>query len=169
MLCCPTELAAYEHGLMPFAKHRHCCLGCCEKDAAYLAQWHRTKDWLHKHKPCSGCAVTLVSGQGKPLRQAVQQDESPTPFSAQSNTTTVRNSSCQPLHASLLTGQDPKNFGIHDDVAPQLVHEQKEILALLLDDQKDLSARVAQLQSLADRVGRLEEQQQQEDGYVVIG
>ena len=81
----------------------------------------------------------------------------------------VRNSSCQPLHASLLTGQDPKKVGIHADDAAQLVHEQKEILALLLDDQKDLRARVAQLQSLADRVGRLEEQQQQEDRCVVIG
>ena len=138
-------------------------------DPTYVVQWQDRYDLLQKHEPCSVCAVTLIRGQRKPLVLTVQQDESPTPFSAQSNTTTVRNSSCQPLHASLLTGQDPKNFGIHDDVAPQLVHEQKEILALLLDDQKDLSARVAQLQSLADRVGRLEEQQQQEDWCLVIG
>ena len=88
--CCPQELAVYEHVLMILPKDRHYCLGCCEKDAAYLAQWHRKKDWLQKHKPCSGCAVTLVSGKGKPLRQAEQQDESPTPPPAPSNTTTVQ-------------------------------------------------------------------------------
>ena len=138
MLCCPTELAAYEHGLMPFAKHRHCCLGCCEKDAAYLAQWHRTKDWLHKHKPCSGCAVTLVSGQGKPLRQAVQQDESPTPPPAPSNTTTVR----QAL-------QELKGLGIHCKLVEQVEEEQK-----------DLRARVIKLEALLACVEQLEEEQQ---------
>ena len=113
--------------------------------------------------------MTLVRGRGTPLVQTVQQDELPTPLSGQSNTTTVRNSSWQPLHATLLIGQDPKKLGIHDDAAAQLLHEQKEILALLLDDQKDLRPRLAQLQSLADRVGQLEEQLQQEEGCVVIG
>ena len=51
----------------------------------------------------------------------------------------------------------------------RLAQEQKEIFALLLDKQKDLMARVAQLQSLDDRVGRLEHQRQQDEQCVVIG
>ena len=77
--------------------------------------------------------------------------------------------SCLPLQSSLLTGQDPKKVRIHADDAVRLVQEQKEILALLVDQQKDLVARVAQLLLLDDRVGWLEDQRQQDDQRVVIG
>ena len=107
------------------------------------------KDVLQKHNPRSCCTVTRISGQGRPLRQTVQQDEASTPLTAPSNTTTVWNSSWQPLQASPLSSQELKGLGIHYDPVEHL-----------LEEQKDLRARLITLEALAVRVDLLEKEQQ---------
>ena len=104
---------------------------------------------LQKHNPCSGCTVTRINGQGRPLRQTVQQDEASTPLTVASNTTNVWNSSWQPLQASPLSSQEFKGLGIHYNTVEHL-----------LEEQKDLRARLIMLEVFAVRVDLMEKEQQ---------
>ena len=90
--CCARELGAHEYLLVPSPKGRHYCLPCCRMDPDYVVMWQNRFELLQKHKPCSGCAVTLLCAPPRPPLPAVQTDELPIPFPVHSNTTLVRSS-----------------------------------------------------------------------------
>ena len=165
--CCARELGAHEYLLVPFPKGRHYCLPCCRMDPDYVVMWQNRFELLQKPKPCSGCSVTLLCAPLRPPVLAVQTDEPPIPLPVHSNTTLVGSS--LPWQSSLLTCQDPKKVGLHagDDV--RLLQEQKEIIALLVQQQKKMMAQVSELLSLDDRVHQLEDRTHQDDQCVVVG
>ena len=79
----------------------------------------------------------------------MQQDEASTPPTAPSTTTTVRYSSWQRLQATPLSSQEFKGLGIHYNPVEHL-----------LEEQKDLRARLIRLEALMVRVDQSEEEQQ---------
>ena len=149
--CDPREMGVDGFQLIAFPKDKFYCLTCCGMDPKYVKGWHTRHQHLQKTKPCSACVVTLLRAPKRPLMLADQTDMQP-----------------RPVHSSTTCGcsspwQDPKA-----GADSELLQEQQSKIALLMQQQEDMTHRLSVLVALEKRVLHMEARYLLENGSMMV-
>ena len=150
--CDPREMGVNEFQLIAFPKNKMFCLSCCGMDPEYVKMWHSRHQWLQKTKPCSACVVALLRAPKRSflLAEFIPPDMQP-----------------RPVHSSTTCGcsspwQDPKA-----GADSKLLLEQQSKIALLMQQQEDMTHRLSVLVALEKRVLHMEARYLLENGSML--